>query len=202
VKYAHFVITTDGEQTGVEHLAINATGDATCTGPSMKAKITASDTLEGTQQSTKVKESIVQIKNKVWLKSAKKNAKWTKSKAKVVTVLSIQVTNPLLCPSGASGSGTSGSSPTDQLKNLVNLGPETFKGVSVWHIQGILIDASGQTPPATLDFLVSQDHFLLYVYSVTVVDPTQQVTLVQKQVLTNFGKKIIVKAPKVGSKKP
>lgn len=186
----------------------------------MSGHIVASDSLEGTQQSRKVNEYFVQIKNTVYTKTMKtsllrflaaakpaaKNGIWAKSKAHRIQVFSFPVDNPLICPSASSGSGSgsSGSGTTDQLKNLVDIGADTFQGVAVWHIRGtdVSVDPTGKTSEAQLDFLVSQDHFLPYVFSVTVVDPSQNITVVQKQVLTQFGKKVSVKAPKVGSSKP
>jgi hypothetical protein len=86
----------------------------------------------------------------------------------------------------------------------VNLGPSKFQGNDVWHVRAtdVSVDAQGQTTEQTLDFLIGQKPFLPYVFSVTLNDTQSNTTLVEKQILTKFGKKVQVKAPKVGSTTP
>jgi len=209
ITSAHFDLITDGVQTGIEHLHIDATGDANCKGPSMTAHVTGSDVLLGTSQSRKVNEYITQIKNTIYIKptTGTKKGTWTKSKSQQLQVFSFPIGNPLLCSAttgGGSGSGSGSTTTSDQLKDVVNLGGDTFQGIKVWHVRAtdVSVDANGQTSQAQLDFFISQDHFLPYKFTVTVADSTQNITVVQSQVLTKFGKKVTVKAPKIGSRTP
>jgi hypothetical protein len=202
-----FEEVTDGEQTGVEKLHIDAKGVATCKGPSLSAHATGTDTLTGTSQSRKANAYFIVIKNKAWVKSSATKNVWAKTKVGKVAVFSFTVDNPLDCPQASSGSGSgsgSGSSGSQELKGLVNLGPDTFNGVSVWHLQGtgVVTNPDGSSFEEQLDFYISQKDFLLYKFQVKVSDPAHGVTLVQSQILSNLGKKVTIKAPKVGSKKP
>ena len=202
LKSSHFEIVIDGEQTGVEKLHIDVPGDATCKGPSMKGNASASDTLEGTSQSRKLKEKFIQVKTKTFINSTSTKKRWAQQKGTRFTVFSFPIDNPLICTTDTGGTGSGGT--TDQLKDLVNLGPSTFQGTAVWHVRAtdVTVDAQGQTSEQTLDFLIGQKPYLPYVFSVTVTDPQSNATLVEKQILTKFGKKVQVKAPKVGSTTP
>ena len=206
LKTSHFEMVIDGEQTGVEKLHIDVPGDATCSGPSMKGTASASDTLEGTSQARKLKENFIQVKARTWLKSTATKKRWKRQSGNRFTVFSFPIDNPLICSSssGGSGSGSGSSGATDQLKDVVNLGPSSFQGTPVWHIQAtdVTVDAQGQTSEQKLDFLIGQKPYLPFVFSVSLNDPQNNVTLVEKQILTKFGKKVQVKAPKEGSTKP
>ncbi len=145
------------------------------------------------------------MKAKTWIKAKSTQSRWKRAKGNTYKVVGFTIENPLICPDAAGGDDSgSGSDTSDQLKDLVNLGPETFQGTAVWHIRAtnVSVDPQGQTSEATYDFLIGQKPFLPYVFSVTASDPENSVTLVEKQILTQFGKKVQVKAPKVGSKTP
>ncbi len=201
IRTAHFELQTDGDQTGIEKLQIDITGDVTCKGPSLKGHLLATDTLEATSQVKKLNVSFILIKKKAFEKSKSTKGRWKKGVYKSYTDLGASADNLLLCPSTASSSG-SGSSSSSQLKNLVDLGPSTFQGVSVWHIQGTEVgtDASGQPVSGTLDLYISQDHYLPYLSTYT--QNTNGVALVQKEIMTKFGEKLKIRAPKIGSKTP
>lgn len=207
VLSAHFEYVTDAEQTKIVKLHIDGLGDATCKGPSLKMKVTANETLEGTSQTQKFSGQFIQIKNKTWQGNAK-GKNWKVINGDNLTVLSFPfpVSNPLLCPSAASTGGSGGTSsgaPSDQFKDLVNLGPDTFQGNAVWHLHltDVHVDSSGQVTNIPIDLLIGQTHFFPYVFTQTLTDPANNITIVEKQVLTKFGEKVSVKAPKV-TKKP
>jgi hypothetical protein len=200
----HFENITDGEQQGAVKLHIDALGDASCKGPSLKAKVTGKETLEGTSQSKSAKFNLIQVKNAYYMKSKSTKNVWKKSTAKATTVFSFTVDNPLACSTAGSGSGGSTTS-APQIKDLTNLGPETVAGVSVWHIQATEFDVdpqTGATTQALLDYYLGQAHPLPYKYLATVNDTTNGVKLVFQQLLGKFGEKVTIKAPKIGSSKP
>lgn len=201
----HFRNTIDGEQQGTVKLHIDAEGDASCKGPSLRAHITAKESLEGTSQSKKLSYDFIQIKNTYWKKAKATHNKWTKTKAAKTAAFSFTTDNPLICPSASSGSGSGSSNGNSQLKNLLNLGPETVNGVSVWHIQATEVDVdpqSGQTTNATLDYYLGQHYPFPYKYSASIDDPKGGITLVFKQLLSKFGEKVTITSPKVGGAKP
>lgn len=206
----HFENITDGDQQGTVSLHIDAKGDATCKGPSLKASVTGKETLEGTSQSKSSKFNLIQVKNKYFLKSKSTKNVWKKSTAKGATIFSFTIDNPLACQSASSGSGSgsgSGSSgtPTTQIKDLTNAGPDTVAGVSVWHIKATEVDVdptTGQTTQALLDYYIGQQHPLPYKYLATVDDTVNGIKLSFQQLLGKFGEKVTIKAPTIGSSKP
>lgn len=205
----HFENITDGEQQSTVKLHIDAVGDATCKGPALKAKVTGKETLEGTTQSRSSNFSLIQVKSSYYKKAKSTKNVWKKTTAKNAAVFSFPVDNPLVCPNSTSGSGSgsgSGSTtPTTQIKDVTNLGPDTVAGISVWHIQATEIDIdpqTGATTQALLDYYVGQAHPLPYKYLATVNDTTNGVTLVFQQLLGKFGEKLTIKAPTVGGTKP
>jgi hypothetical protein len=205
----HFENITDGDQQSTVKLHIDAVGDANCTGPSLKAKVTGKETLEGTSQSQSSKFNLIQVKNSYYKKGKSTKNLWKKVAAKSATAFSFTIDNPLACPDASagagSGSGSGSGTPTTQIKDLTNVGPDTVAGVSVWHIQATEIDVdptTGQTTQALLDYYVGQAHPLPYKYSATVNDTTNGIKLVFQQLLGKFGEKVTIKAPKVGSSKP
>jgi hypothetical protein len=208
VASAHFDDTIDGNQINTEVLHIDIPGDATCTGPAMKGQVTGSDTLEGTSQKTTYKASFIWINKKAWVKSKATHQKWAKSKATITPfqgfTLNFQTDIfPLPCGGTALAVLSRPQQTTPQIKDLVNLGPDTFQGIPVWHIRFVIpqTDTSGQTYDVQYDLLISQDHYLPYVQTVTIaLDP--QTTLINKSVMTKFGNKVTVKKPKIGSTKP
>jgi hypothetical protein len=206
----HFENITDGDQQSTVKLHIDAVGDATCKGPSLKAKVTGKETLEGTSQSRSSKFNLIQVKNAYYKKGKSTKNVWKKSTATAAAVFSFPVDNPLACPNAAtsgsgSGSGSGSTAPTSQIKDLTNLGPDTVAGVSVWHIQATEVDidpTTGATTQALLDYYVGQAHPLPYKYLATVNDSTNGIKLVFQQILGKFGEKVTVKAPTIGSAKP
>lgn len=207
----HFENITDGDQQSTVKLHIDAVGDATCKGPSLMAKVTGKETLEGTSQSRSSKFSLIQVKNSYFKKGKSTKNVWKKSTATASAVFTFPVDNPLACPNApassgsGSGSGSGSTSPTTQIKDLTNLGPDTVAGVSVWHIQATEVDVdptTGAVTQALLDYYVGQAHPLPYKYLATVNDTTNGIKLVFQQLLGKFGEKVTIKAPKVGSSKP
>jgi hypothetical protein len=200
LRSVHYELVTDGEQTSIEKVHLDAKGDVTCKNSSISGRLTGSDTLEGTSQTTTLDVRYIQIKKKVWLKSKQSHSRWAAGTPKDLSQFGITVNNILFCSSSTSSGGTNNTA----IKDLTNVGPDTFQGVAVWHIRAtqVTVDSTGKTSEATLDFLISQDHFLPYVFTVTIDDTVNHVTLVQKQILTQFGKKVNIKAPKIGSTTP
>ena len=208
VVSVHFDNTIDGNQVNTEMLHIGIPGDATCTGPAMKGQVAATDTLEGTSQKTSYKASFIWINKKAWVKSKATHQRWAKSKATITPLqgftLNFQTDIfPLPCGGTQAARLSQPQQTSPQIKDLVNLGPDTFQGVAVWHIRFVIpqTDTQGQTYDVQYDLLISQDHYLPYVQTVTIaLDP--QTTVTNKSVLTKFGAKVAVKKPKIGSTKP
>ena len=208
IASVHFDSTIDGNQVNTEMLHIDIPGDATCTGPAMKGQVAATDTLEGTSQKTSYKASFIWINKKAWVKSKATHQRWAKSKATITPLqgftLNFQTDIfPLPCGGTQFARLSKPQQTSPQIKDLVNLGPDTFQGIAVWHIRFVIpqTDTAGQTYDVQYDLLISQDHYLPYVQTVTIaLDP--QTTLVNKSVLTKFGAKVTVKKPKIGSTKP
>jgi hypothetical protein len=202
INTTHFEGLIDDERANVEKLHIDITGDATCKGPAMKGHISGSDTLEGTSQTKSSSQDFVWIKNKAWIKSSATHKKWTKYTKAALTVLKQplnfkQFIFPLVCTGGQLARHSEFLQTQPQIKDLVNLGPDTFQGIPVWHIHFIYVTTSstGTTQELPYDFLISQDHFLPYVNYFTVTDTTVSETAVVKQILTKFGVKVTVTDP-------
>ncbi len=201
----HFENITDGDQQSTIKIHIDAVGDATCKGPSLKAKVTGKETLEGTTQSRSNNFNLIQVKNSYFKKGKSTKNVWKKSTATAAAVFTFPVDNPLSCPNASSSTGSGSTTPTTQIKDLTNLGPDTVAGVSVWHIQATEINVdptTGATTQALLDYYVGQAHPLPYKYLATVNDTTNGIKLVFQQLLGKFGEKVTIKAPTVGSSKP
>ncbi|GAC1402847.1 MAG: hypothetical protein NVSMB52_16780 [Chloroflexota bacterium] len=179
-------------------VSIRAVGDAVCQG--LKAHVKGNATVPGTLQSQKTEFDVIQYKTSYFRKAKSKNSRWQKVKVKQVTPFGIiPVDNPLGCSVTASSGGGSG----PQAKNLLNLGPDTIRGTSVWHIHATLVDTTTDPPlEIPVDWYVSHQHSLLYRYTASVSDAArnQKETFVLN--LSKFGEHIKIKAPKVGSAKP
>jgi hypothetical protein len=212
VTSARFENIIDGDQQSTVKLHIDAVGDANCTGPSLKAKVTGKVTLEGTSQSNSVNFNLIQVKNSYYKKGKSTKKVWKKVAPQAATAFSYPVDPPLNCPNAANaggtgsngGSGTATPVPSTQIKDVTNLGPDTVGGVAVWHIQltQVAIDSTGAASQSVLDFYVGQKHPLPYKYLQTVNDTTNGVKIVFQQLFTKFGEKVTIKAPTVGSSKP
>lgn len=207
----HFENITDGDQQSTVKLHIDALGDATLKGCSLKAKVTGKETLEGTSQSRSTNFNVIQIKNAYYKKGKSTKNVWKKSTASATAAFTFPVQNPLNCPASTNssgsgtGTGTGSTSATSQIKDLTNLGPDKVAGVSVWHVQATEVDVdptTGATTQALLDYYIGQAHPLPYKYSATVNDTTNGIKLVFQQILGKFGEKVTIKAPTVGSTKP
>ena len=195
LRSIHFDELTVAEKPSIEKAQIDAPGDANCVGPSLKSHVTGTDTIEATGQTANLDKYFVEIGKRAFEWSKHTHKRWAKTKQ---TTLENLVSNPLDCPNFPGGAGSG--SGTLQFKDLVNLGPDTFNGDPVWHIRATIIDtSSGQT--ATVDYFVSQNKFLPYKSAVAFTDPTTGIQEVYTLTLTSFGKKVVVKAPVIGSKK-
>lgn len=203
VRSLHFAqVTIEEQQPHIEKVTITATGDATCKNQAVKAHLVGTDKLEGTSQVKKLNAYYVQIGKKAWELSPQETHKvWKQVKLSKMSNLSLTIDNFLACASSSSSSSGSGGS---SLKDLTNLGPDTFQGIAVWHVRGTLVisDGSGNTSDAQVDFLIGRDHYLPYVYQVSATDTQNNITLNEKQTLTKFGEKLNITAPKVGTAKP
>lgn len=204
-NYVHFVDTIDAEQTGVLKITAAARANAAC--HAMAGTVSGARVVSGTSQQSKVHYKFVEKKNKAWKRNLLgRSHKWARSKSSSVEspfksdIGPGLVTNPLACAP----------LPPDQanidesLKDLVNLGPDTYNGSAVWHIQGTVIvtDASGTTTDYTADFLVTQDQYLLVDQTITFQDASQGVSIVSGEQLSKFGTKWKLSIPKVGSTRP
>jgi hypothetical protein len=205
VRSASYELKTSEDHPGVEKAILDAKGDLTCKNSAINGRLQVSDVVEGTNQSTNINEIFTQIKKAVFVKSKKTHNVWAKGKPHEIDQYGITVTNLLFCPAGtsSSGGGSSGSNNTT-IKDLVNQGPDKFQGVAVWRIHAteVMVDQNGNTTNASIDFLIGQDHFLPYEFTYTYDDPVNMINTVQTQILTNFGKKVKITKPVIGSKKP
>jgi len=192
IKNIHFSDIYVGTQTGSQPLQVNATGTgvANCT-PSDYVKVKGVASIPGTAQRATVKYEMVQRKNTYWKKNLTGKGKhvWKKVTESKTEAFGFSFDNPLAC--GATSSGGSGG--TDTLKDIVNLGPTTYHGQKVWHIQAtdVSTDTSGTTTTALLDYWVTQGATTLPVgYKVTIDDATQGISVSLEQVLSQLGKKV------------
>jgi hypothetical protein len=205
VKTLKFKEITDAQQPGVETVHIQATGVATCSGPALYGHVTGTDTVLGTSQKTKLKYSVIEFKNKYFAKSSSSKNKWSAIK-KVANIppFAPDTGAILICSTSGSGSsGGSGSTSQCQIKDLVNLGPGSIQGTATWKLQAIEVCISGtDTTQATLGFEIEQKNYLLLVESVAVDDTTNNVQETFRRERSNFGLKVSVKKPVIGSTKP
>lgn len=200
IRSAHFEIVTDGDQPNIEKLHLDAVGDVTCKGPSLRGHVSAKDTLEATKKVNTLSVDFVIVKKNAYQRSKSTKNQWKKTAQSNFSQLGISADNLLLCPSSSSGSSGSGSG-NNQFKNLVNLGPATFQGHAVWHIQAreVTTGSSGEPVKGTFNLYIDQKHYLPYEQAYSQTD--QGVKLNQKQILTKFGEKLTIKAPKVAQAK-
>lgn len=195
---------------GNDKLVIHAKARATCKNYAIQGHITASNQLAGTAQARKVALYVINIKNGWWVKSKATKGRWKKSTEKGAEAFGFSISNPLTCPNTApppsSGSGSSSSQQGGPIiKDLTNLGPATFQKTKMWkiHASGVYQDpSSGQTLPLTYDFLISQSHDVMYRRTLKITDTSSQFVLTFQETYSRFGKKVVVKAPKIGSTKP
>jgi hypothetical protein len=193
------------DQQGPVNLHVDALGDATCSGPALEAHVTASATVAGTQQKQSTKFYVIQVKNSYFQKSKKTKNRWQPAKAKAVQPFGFSVDNPLPCPNAATtGTGGGSTGVTDQIKDLVNVGPATVSGVSVWHIHAtdVQVDSAGNTSELPLDWYISQDHSLLYSFVLSFSDSAQGVKGSLTSKFSKYGEKVKIKKPKKGASKP
>lgn len=201
VRSAHFQLVTNDEQPKQEKLHIGVTGDVTCKGPALKGHLSARDTQEATNKVSELSLNFIVVKKAAYQKSKSTKGQWKKISAKLLAKdFGISADNVLLCPSSSSSSGGSSSGNNSTIKNLVNLGPATFQGHTVWHIQAteVSTDSSNQQVQGTLDLLIDQARYVPYEIMYTATN--QGVTQIQKQILTKFGEKLTIKAPKIAKK--
>jgi hypothetical protein len=207
IKTVHFdeLATQDGAVT----FHIEAIGDATCT-PALSAKITAKQSVPGTQQSATHTFNVIQYKNKLFWKAKKTSQKWEPAKVTTVSNFGYGFAPefPLICPNLGSGStggsGGTSSCPTQQPENLTNVGPDSINGAAVWHLHltNIEVDCQGNTSNLPEDIYIDQSTHLIYKDVLSFSDESQGVSGALATNLSKFGEKISIKAPKAGSKKP
>lgn len=206
IKSARVELITDAEQRNVVKIHIDALADATCKGPAMKMHVKASAALQGTSQKNKATLDFVQVKASTLAKGKSTKGVWKKVNAQQIAIYGFPfaIENPLVCPSSSSsGSGTgSGGGVQDQLKDVQNMGPETFQGHQVWHVHFTDVRSTSQGDVFTfpVDVLIDQQHFIPYVFAQTIDDTQDNAVITEKQVTTKIGEKVKVKLPKAGSK--
>lgn len=200
IRTAHFELVTNGNQPGTEKLHLDAKGDVSCKGPTLKGHVSAKDTIETTSKVSTLSVNFIIVKNTAYQRSKSTKNKWRKTSAAAFTQLGISADNLLLCPSSQSGSSSGSSGGNSQFKDLVNLGPATFQGHAVWHIRATETStgSSGQPANGTFDLLLDQSRY--FPYESTYSQTDQGVSLMQKQVLTKFGEKLSISAPRVATK--
>jgi hypothetical protein len=207
VKTVHF--DELATQSGAVNFNIQAIGDASCT-PALSAKVTAKQSVPGTQQSATHKFSVIQYKNKIFWKTKKTKNVWQPTKANTVSNFGYGFLPefPLICPnlSTGTGTGTGGTQncPTEQPKDLTNVGPDSVNGAAVWHLHltNVLVDCQGNTSELPEDIYVDQHTHLIYKDVLSFSDESQGITGALSTSLSKFGEKVKIKAPKAGSAKP
>jgi hypothetical protein len=206
INYVHF--EEIAHQDGSVVLNVDAVGNATCKGPALIAKVTATATVSGTSQKSKTSFNLIQYKNSLFWKTKSTKNTWQPAKAKNVEPFGFVVDNPLPCPNAptSGGSGGSGSGqPTDTLKDLANAGPKTINGHSDWAITAtdVQVDPStNATSELPLEWDIEQDHPLLDQFTISFSDPSTNTSgnLITK--LSSYGKKFTLHKPKKGDTKP
>jgi hypothetical protein len=208
IKTLKFKEVTNGEQPGVDTLKVVTTGSATCKGPALYAHVSAVDTVEGTSQKTSLKYSVIQFKGKYFERANETHNKWATMKTTKANQLFAPDTGALLICSTTGGStggssGSGGTTPQCQIKNMVDLGPSAVAGTDTWNVQADYFCASGNTTSdETLGFQIAQHSYLLLEESISVDDSANNIKLQFQRFRTNFGAKVTVHKPKLGSKLP
>jgi len=202
IQTVKFTEVTDGEQPGVDKLHVNVNGSATCAGPAMLGQLTATDTVTGTNQNQKLKYSFVQFNKKFFIKDSQHKNKWAKvAYAKYpLSSFTPTVDAELLCSTATGGGGGGDTGGGCQSADLVNLGPDKLGTADVWKLEMTLVCSDGTG--ATVDFLVTQSDFLLVQEVYLIKDEQTGITITLTRTRTDFGTKVSIKKPKVGSKKP
>ncbi|HCG01339.1 MAG TPA: hypothetical protein DEV93_12435 [Chloroflexi bacterium] len=209
IKTLKFKEITNGQQPGIDTLQVITTGSATCTGPALYGHVAAVDTVEGTSQKTTLKYSVIQFNGNYFERASETHNKWAKMKTAKANQLFAPDTGALLICSTAGtgssgGSGSSGGTGTQcQIKNMVDLGPGTIAGTDTWNVQADYFCASGTTTSdETLGFQIAQHSYLLLEESISVDDTVNNIQLQFQRYRTNFGVKVTIHKPKIGSKLP
>jgi hypothetical protein len=211
VKSVTFTLKQVAEQTNVEKISISASGVANCKADYIHVK--GSDVIVGTSQSKKIDywfEQTVKDYFKKQVVNDKTKHKWQKVAAKATYPFGASgwsVDNPLPCfvPAGSSSSGSSGSgSGGSALRNLTNLGPTTYAGVSAWQLEATddAQDSQGNDQHLVLDYFVTQNSSVLVGFKATLTIPSQSITETAEQQFKNPGKKVTIPKIKTGSTKP
>lgn len=208
IRSAHIQLITTAEKPKIEKLTITGTGDATCKGPAFKLNVKATDLAEAANTKQSIKVSFVQVKKTTEARvTSSKNSTWVKVKDPNNTTYFgnlYSVDNPLACPTTATTSGNPSGGGGFVPGTPVNLGPETFQGIAVWHVQQpvtVQLDAQGDTANLQIDYLIGQDHPIPYVLEQTQNDEQDGIIFTAKQVTTKLGEKVkTIKLPKLGSK--
>jgi hypothetical protein len=200
IPTAHYSVVTNVEDNGNEHLRVAATGDAMCKNLALKGRLTATDTVEATSQTSKFDALFVRIKKSMWYRLNKAKAKW-KTITKNIPTLGISlddagasIDNVLACPNSPAASGGSGG--TDVLRDLHTVGPTTIRGTAVWHLQVTIVstDTTGQTSQGLYDLYFSQSHFQPYRF-VFATTESPGVTYTQSVDLSKFREKLKITSP-------
>jgi hypothetical protein len=203
IKTVHF--DELATQDGAVSFHIEAIGDATCT-PALSARVTAKQSVPGTQQSSTHTFTLIQYKNKIFWKTKKTKQTWQPTKSATVTNFGYGFLPefPLICPNLGTGTGTGQNCPTEQPENLTNVGPDTINGIAVWHLHlvNVEVDCQGNTSQLPEDIYIDQSKNLIYKDVLSFSDESQGVTGALSTILSKFGEHITIKAPKKGSAKP
>ncbi|MGH2447338.1 MAG: hypothetical protein ACRDFS_01860 [Chloroflexota bacterium] len=187
------------EQTGLVQIYVDWSGDAVCHKNAFIAHVNAKTVEEGLNQTKHLKFTVIKVGSQYY-KRANQSKKWSKIKAKAAAAYGVGLSTPLECPSSSSGSS---SGPQEVVKKITTAGPAKFRGVAVWHVHAsAVIKSQGHKYPESVDYLISQKHFLPYKITAKIVDSADKVTITEGQVLTLFGEKVTIKAPVINSNKP
>jgi hypothetical protein len=170
---------------------IRVTGDVALKQRASFTHITG--TLSALGKAQKQNEYDIQIKKQLWVKSAKTHNTWQKAKPGTTASSVATSSDPLSLKSA-----------TVKISGLKVTGSSTVGDVSVWQVQGTVTDKSDpkQVLKGKITLLIAQDTNLPYELDETINDTKDGIQLSGKIAFSNFGEKLSIKAPKVGSTTP
>lgn len=191
-------------QQGPVNFKIQASGDSTCA-PALRAHVTATRSIPGTLSSAKHAFYVIEFKNSVFWKYKRTKNRWQPTKDAAVGKFAFGFTPqfPLICPNlPSSGAGSGGGASVT--KDLVNVGPDTVNGVSVWHLHETLVtaDAQGNVSELPIDLYIGQTNPLIYRDVTSFTDTSHGISGSITTTRSKFGEHIKISKPKKGSKKP
>jgi len=193
VQTVHEERTITVDDVGQESLSISSKADSACKASFLARTLTGHRDVSGTEQHESLKYSFIRFGQKLWVKSKATKKKWKLSTSSALKPFGIQLDTPLTCGNAnvPADVGVVG-----QLPGYANLGQDSVDGVAVWHIRMSqdLPDGSGGSYHQVTDVFATQDHSVPLEISISNTEAGQFSTA-STQWLSDFGKKLSIKAP-------